>query len=255
MKNKKLQLIILLLLAIISSISISVQALNSNNAIGFDSNENKSGSTNKSSTSLLYSQSDIDANYRVSQVFDGILTSFTSEAIDDFIIPQGGIWNITELEIFGSGSNYQSLAVHVRFFNDNNGTPEDIPFESFENLTTLTNTDAELYISLPPGGISLNEGHYWVSVQVATASSIAGQWFWHCNPDVYHDIAHWRNPDDGFNTGATEWTPNSEFYIVDYDLAFSLYGNDNTPDIPLNNYSVILGFLLIFAFAMYKLRV
>lgn len=59
--------------------------------------------------------------------------------------------------------------------------------------------------------MKLKPGHYWLSV-VANASAGDGEWFWENQTlgTTEGDPAVWQNPGNGWNTGCTSWTVESQ---------------------------------------------
>lgn len=210
-------------------------------------------SSKSSKSSVLYAQDDTEVSGWASQDFEAPNDNYDCEGVDDFIVPAGG-WNITEIEVFGTGNPGPFDIVNVQFYNDVVGFPDNIPMQSFMNITTVVDNSGVLYISLPPGGISLSAGHYWFSVQNASPYDPSGQWFWSKNTNIVNHISHWRNPLNGFGTGAVNWTPVDIAFGESHDFSFILYGDSADPLVPLSSWSIIISLFLISLVFLYKYR-
>ncbi len=193
---------------------------------------------------VLVSQTDLAAGGVSSQDFEAINDVYDAQGVDDFIVPTGDDWEIVSLMVFGGGAGVPFDLVNVEFFNDAGGIPSATAFTSFMAIAATDDGSGNLTIDLPPGGILLTAGHYWMAVQAANPFSSHGQWYWHRVGTVNNTISHWRNPGDGFGTGFTTWTAEDiVFGTPPNDLAFVLYGSP--PPIPLSNWAILVGVFLI----------
>jgi len=122
------------------------------------------------------------------------------------------------------------------------GYPDEAAFTSMTNIMVVNDGAGNLSFDLP-SNLDLSAGHYWFSVQDVAPFGDYGQWFWSRNIDVMNDVCHWRNPNDGFGTGAVTWT-GADVVFGDYnDFAFVIYGP--VQEVPLSNWPIYLGLLLI----------
>lgn len=160
-----------------------------------------------------------------SQQYEAARASFTTQAADDFVIPEAdGSWTIRTIDVPGGylgGSGPVRLA-NVTIYNSKGGRPASAAYEAQEVVVKQENEGA-LTIELPLPAV-LPSGAYWLSVQAVMAREQYGQWFWLQNDDRRNSELLWRNPGDGFNTGCTDWTPGSECGLRASDLAFRLSG-------------------------------
>jgi len=196
---------------------------------------------NKSDKSVLYSQVDLLGSGWASQDFEAPNDQYDCEGADDFIVPTGG-WTISSIDAYGSGAASISL-VNVFFYQDNSGSPAATSFESFMSVTATNDGTGILSFDLP-SAVSLTPGHYWFSVQDASPYDPNGQWYWARTNSVYNTLANWRNPGDGFGTGATTWTPVDTALSGTSDFAFVLYSAD-AATIPISNMAIYLMLLLV----------
>jgi hypothetical protein len=126
-----------------------------------------------------------------------------SFAADDFRIPTGQTWNITEVHVIGESSEPPAPpdSFHVFFFTDSAALPGTLvasrlanPYSGFgEFLITLTSP------------VTLSEGAYWVSVQAREDFSASGAWFWDNRSIISNSGAAWQKPGGGFGAGCLTW--------------------------------------------------
>jgi hypothetical protein len=81
-----------------------------------------------------------------------------------------------------------------------------------------------------PETCSLAAGHWWVAQQVRIDIWAYGQHFWNTRSARSHHEGHWRNPQDGFSTGCTVWTPQTRCGSSGPDLLFRIEGREETAE-------------------------
>ena len=138
-----------------------------------------------------------------SQDFEPARDNFDSFAADDFLIPTGQTWNITEVDVIGESSEPPAPpdSFHVFFYADSAALPGTLvasrlanPYSGFgEFVITLTSP------------VTLSEGAYWVSVQAREDFSASGAWFWDNRLVISNTGAAWQNPGGGFGMGCLTW--------------------------------------------------
>jgi hypothetical protein len=131
------------------------------------------------------------------------LDFFDSQAADDFIVPAGQIWQVTEVDVLGEyDSAGPATSFHVFFYENGAGDlPGTLVASRVENPYTGSN---DFVITLPEP-VTLPEGHYWVSVQARQDITQVGFWLWH-NRIIQSNVgAAWQNPGNGFGTGCVVW--------------------------------------------------
>ena len=150
----------------------------------------------------LYDQLDNDsADGVTSQNFEADFDSFDAQAADDFVIPAGETWSITDLTIPGVGAGGMPSA-NV-WFHANSGTlPGAVEYTALSVVPV--DTFGDLAITLPVPAV-LGPGTHWVSVQ-ANVDFAGGQWFWSSRTVQANSESAWQNPGDGFGTGCTTWS-------------------------------------------------
>jgi hypothetical protein len=138
-----------------------------------------------------------------SQDAETALDFFDSQAADDFIVPAGQTWQVTEVDVLGEyDSNGPAASFHVFFYENGEGDlPGILVASRLENPYTGSN-DFVITLTEP---VTLPEGHYWVSVQARQDITQAGFWLWHNRTVQANSGAAWQNPGDGFGTGCVVW--------------------------------------------------
>ena len=170
----------------------------------------------------LWEQLDVGSQGRPSQNFDNSFPGYTCQAADDFIVGTGETWEIESVYVLGSNSGTAFNLADLYIYPDENNMPDDTALITMTGIA-CTDINGNLTINLSQA-ISLDEGHYWISVRVANDYNTYGQWFWTYNNEVIENEAVWQNPLDGFGLGATSWTINSTVFGDYNDYAFALYG-------------------------------
>jgi stress response protein SCP2 len=159
---------------------------------------------------VLYDQTDSDAASGInSQNFEAAYDVYDNQGADDFTVPSGVKWKVSEVDVTGSYYNGSGLAAsqHVTFYKDKNGKPGKIVAE-FDNVTGSDDGFGSLAIKLP-STVTLKTGTYWVSVQVNMDYSQGGQWAWGNRSTVNGSNAMWQNPGDGFGSGCVKYADES----------------------------------------------
>lgn len=154
----------------------------------------------------LYDQNSNDAGSGTSsQNFETSFDAYDDQAADDFSVPSGHVWLVTEVDVTGIYYNGPGPAVseNVFFYKDSGGLPGSL-VKRYSDLPGQDNGSGSFRIKLPTHA-RLKKGHYWVSVQVNMDFSTGGQWGWEDSAVVNGDPAAWQNPGDGFGTGCTAY--------------------------------------------------
>jgi len=204
------------------------------------------------SSIVLYDQLLTPIGGTASQVF----TDFSNcelQTADDFIVPAGG-WTITDVDATGTWSyGPQPYPFTVIFYADASGMPGAV-IDSIVNNTYLDNAGiAQIALSTP---ITLSAGHYWISVMIEMphGGGNPGQWFWAALDGLpaINELSMFQDP-CGLIGGPPTWAPTSVVIGSQYTQAsFALYGHP--PMIPVSNWAIILGVLLIGTFIVVRYR-
>jgi hypothetical protein len=158
-------------------------------------------------SSVLYDQSSNDSGIGiVSQNFESSFDIYDSAAADDFTVPKGSKWTVSEVDAFGVYFNGSGPAnsEHVTVYKNKRG----LPGKMVADYAELSGTDSfgSFVIALPGHGLKLKAGTYWLSVVANLDFSAGGEWGWENQSTVEGMAAVWENPGDGFATGCTTWT-------------------------------------------------
>jgi hypothetical protein len=176
---------------------------------------------------LLYSQNSNDAgNFIDSQNFTSDFSpTYNNQGADDFVVPKGSAWTISEIDVTGAYFNGSGPAIseNIIFYKDKKSEP-GIPVKngSFKNLNGSGGPN--FVIKLPRKGIELRAGKYWVSVIANIGFDGGGQWGWEVNGAQHGNEAMWQNPDNGFGTDCITWKTIESCLARGPDLMFALQG-------------------------------
>ena len=155
----------------------------------------------------LYTQgTGTPANGSPSQVFEPANTAFNSQSADDFTVPAGAGWSITQITTRGinTGGGVPT-SVNVFFYANSAGNLPGAAIASYNNVATFVRTGANYVVTLPTA-LNLTGGTYWMSFQVNMPFVGQGQWFWgnFGAANIGNQYA-WQNPGGGFGTPCTSW--------------------------------------------------
>jgi hypothetical protein len=165
---------------------------------------------NRAST-VLFDQNDDSQGYSdISQNFESSFDQYDAQGADDFTVPGGATWKVSEVDTTGLYFNGSGPAdsINVTFYKDKKGKPGN----AVGSVSAASYTDVgfgSFVIDLGKG-VKL-KGHakgatYWVSVQANMDFSAGGEWGWGTRLDANGNDAQWQNPGDGFATGCTSWS-------------------------------------------------
>ena len=155
---------------------------------------------------ILYDQYDnAAASSSSSQNFEPAFDSYDDFLADDFLVPGGQTWNISEVDVLGIYYNGAGPAnsFNVFIYQDSGGLPGALvysatnqPFTSADNLNFVINLTTPAV---------LTQGAYWISVQANMDAAVGGQWGWTDRLVQSNQGAAWQNPGGGFGVCPT-WT-------------------------------------------------
>ncbi|HEY0069207.1 MAG TPA: S-layer homology domain-containing protein, partial [Chloroflexia bacterium] len=151
-----------------------------------------------------------------------------SQAADDFIVPGGQTWTITEVDVPGNliGGSTEPGSFNVFFYQDNgtavpNGLP-GTPVFSYTTGTSYVTSGGAYTITIP--STLLAQGTYWVSVQANTTVS-GNNWQWSSQNPIFNNGGAWRGTVVG---GCTNWARKPSCFSGTYgdsqDQVFRLVG-------------------------------
>jgi hypothetical protein len=185
---------------------------------------------------ILYNQNSNDEGIAIiSQNFtSGSASAFDSQGADDFVVPAGHKWTVSEVDVTGVYNNGSSSASseNVFFYNTAVGAP--LPGKLLKGCNNLVgkpiNTTGSFIIALPKGcRAKLGPGTYWVSVQINLPAN--NLWLWEKQETVEGNPAAWQNPGNGFGTGCITWGDENACWGLNVpdtsgDKMFTLKGKD-----------------------------
>ena len=136
-----------------------------------------------------------------SQEFPDVPT-YTDFAADDFIVPSGQTWNVTEVDAQGVYFNGPGPAdnFNVFFYQNNSGVPGTQVYSA--TAQSYVNNSGVFQVTLTAPAV-LPSGEYWLSVQAHMSDSPNGQWGWTDRAVQANSPAVWQNPGGGFGVCPT----------------------------------------------------
>lgn len=174
----------------------------------------------------LYKQELNYATNVTSQKFEAGFSTYDSSAADDFVVPAGVSWNISDIYVSGTstGDTYPD-SYNVTFY-ANSGSNLPAAVIRTENIALAAGSISPTLVLATP--LVLASGTYWVSVQAVMDSTVGAQWFWntYTSGSTLGAPFAWTNPGNGFGTTcSTGWNTGSICLAGQLtDLQFSLNG-------------------------------
>jgi VCBS repeat protein len=132
-----------------------------------------------------------------SQDFEAAYNTSDDFTADDFVVPGGQTWNITEVDAQGvyASSGGPAVSFNVFFYQNNGGLPGTSVYTATGQ--SYVNNSGVFQITLNTPAV-LTSGTYWVSVQARMDFSPNGQWYWTDRTVQTNSPATWQNPGGGF---------------------------------------------------------
>lgn len=149
---------------------------------------------------VLYDQYDNAGDEVTASVTFTDFPTYNSDLADDFVVPQGQIWNIQSIDADGTyffcpggvcpGATDWSVFIYA----DNGGFPGAQVYSAThqpdqENNSTFT-------INLPTPAV-LGAGTYWIEIQANMTFGTQGEWGWSNRTVTSNNPAVWQNPGGG----------------------------------------------------------
>ncbi len=189
--------------------------------------------TSQPGAAILYDQynSDHDNLITNSQNFEPAFDSFDDQTADDFVVPAGHTWNVSQVEVAGGYFNGAGPASSVNVFiyanNPATNLPGTLVFSQLNILYAAGPARGDFVIPLSPAA-TLAPGTYWLSVQANMSFNPNGQWGWTDRLVGANNPAAWIQPGNGFATGCTNWGRRGTcvFDPTAPDKVFRLRGTD-----------------------------
>ena len=133
--------------------------------------------------------------------------SFDDTAADDFVVPAGKHWSVTELKLSGGytptggGSTGPADWVNVTIYQDAGGLPGAAVYAA-SNLAPSGGLASGSFILDLTSAAVLSAGKYWLGVQASILYVDHGTWRWTDRTVTSNSAAVWRNPGGGFGISA-----------------------------------------------------
>jgi hypothetical protein len=165
-----------------------------------------------------------------------------SQAADDFEVPGGQTWTITQIDLPGryqypdaNGDGFTTGrvgGVNLTIYTNDGGRPGDVVYNNMI-LIPETQLDPNLEVVIP-GGLTLQPGIYWIGIYTAVCCYSNDQsWYWKTTATVEHHTALFKStlptaPD------VINWTPVYEVFPQSpVDMLFTLHGTAEGVAAPL----------------------
>ena len=182
---------------------------------------------------LLYGQENAATVGFNDQEYQAAYSTFDCEGADDFVVDAPGGWRITAIHTkgFQNPTGGSALFVNHFFYRDAGGQPGPVVEGcAFPGNTAVQGADTlatPIDCEAPPG-------HLWFSQQVRMDFDPGGAHYWSLLLETFNDGAVWRNPDDGYGTGCTDWElvencDNPTFFFGDFQFRLTGFVNDAPP--------------------------
>jgi hypothetical protein len=181
---------------------------------------------------VLYDQLDNPGTTSfVSQEFPD-MPEFTAFLADDFFVPGGESWQITEVDAQGVYFNGPGPAnnFNVFFYQDSGGLPGPNVYTRTAQPYVNSGGLFEVALTVP---VTLTPGIYWVSVQAHMILDPNGEWGWTDRTVQANSPAAWQNPGGGFGVCPT-WDLRTTCLDIEAapDQMFRLVGTVGPPPTP-----------------------
>ncbi len=173
---------------------------------------------------VLYDQYDNNTATAFESNFHADDASFVDYMADDFVVPGGETWTITEVDAMGLQIGVGGATFNVAFYTNGAGNLPDTEVYSTNNGTYTTN-GTDWVITIPAA--VLTPGTYWVLVQGNGSNNPFNSWFWTGRSVQSNDTAAWQQPGNAYGRNCLTWQRKpicfSEF-PDDFDQVFRLVG-------------------------------
>src|SRR5256885_14504379 len=163
------------------------------------------------------------------------LPAWSSFTADDFVVPAGRTWTITEVHAQGAYPRTGPAEnFNVAFYRDSGGLPGTAVYSAAAQ--SYVNNSGVFQISLNAPAV-LSSGRYWVSVQAHLSVNQNGDWWWTNRTVQANSPAAWQNPNGGSGRCATWGVRSACLAFGDAaapDQAFRLKGTAAGPFVVTN---------------------
>jgi hypothetical protein len=157
-------------------------------------------------TTILYDQNNVtDGVATLSANFTDFPT-FSSATADDFVVPGGQTWSVSQVRVSGVYFNGAGPAndANVIIYADAGGIPGAAAC-TMTNIVPSAGLASGSFVIDFPTACELSPGTYWVSVVADMTFGTSGEWGWSDRTVQAGNAAQWENPGGGFGVCPT-WT-------------------------------------------------
>ncbi|MDB6147712.1 MAG: hypothetical protein JWO45_1376 [Spartobacteria bacterium] len=184
----------------------------------------------------LYDQTGNDSgSANTSQNFESSFDQYDNQGADDFTVPKGHTWTVSEVDVTGQYrySGGSADTANVFFYKDKKGAPNKKALAECDDVSTNdSGATGSFALSLGKCAPSLAAGTYWVSVQAnLDFSNPAEQWYWGTTTGALGAPAVWQDPNGGWTAlgipaDCTKYKPLSYCLAGVGDWLFAVKGKD-----------------------------
>src|ERR1044072_699978 len=158
--------------------------------------------TPKAPAAVLYDQYDNNTGTAFESNFHADDASFVDYMADDFVVPGGETWTITEVDAMGVQFGPGGATFNVQFYtNGASNLPDVLVYDTNEGAYT---TDGMNWVITIPPAI-LTSGTYWVMVQGNGSNNPFNSWFWQGRSVQSNDTAAWQQPGNAYGRNCIAW--------------------------------------------------
>src|SRR5256714_13305006 len=186
-------------------------------------------------SSVLYDQLNSQNSGSTVSVDFWNLPAWSSFTADDFVVPAGRTWTITEVHAQGAYPRTGPAEnFNIAFYRDSGGLPGTAVYSAAGQ--SYVNNSGVFQISLNAPAV-LSSGRYWVSVQAHLSANPNGYWWWTNRTVQANSPAAWQNPNGGSGRCGTWGVRSACLAFGDAaapDQAFRLKGTATGPFIVTN---------------------
>ena len=180
--------------------------------------------TPKAPAAVLYDQYDNNTGTAFESNFHADDASFVDYMADDFVVPGGETWTITEVDAMGIQFGVGGATFNVQFYtNGATNLPDVLVYDT--NNGTYTTNGVDFVITIPPA--ILTSGTYWVMVQGNGSNNPFNSWFWQGRSVQSNDTAAWQQPGNAYGRNCIAWERKPICFSEvpdDFDQVFRLVG-------------------------------
>jgi hypothetical protein len=157
----------------------------------------------------------------------GVYATSDDQAADDFVVPKGKIWTITEVDAGGRNVGVGPPDFEtVTFYKDSKGVPGTPVKNGTFNVQGGIDDGS---LSIPLGkGVKLRSGKYWISVVANDDAQARGIWQWAETGTTKGYEAMWQDPTDSDGVCQTWDTLADCLGTPTADLMFTLRGKSKS---------------------------